>query len=191
EREYHEAIRRDPRLYDAYYFCARLYLPQGRLADAERMFAKASEVRPDDYDAPTLRCTCLEGLGRSRERAELSRHVLGLIDKHLELHPDDTRAVYFAAGHWAALGEDEKALERGRHALAMAPKDSGVRYNVACVLVRIGRIDEALDLIEQNVQVGWGNAEWLEHDPDMEPVRDNPRFISLLRSMPKRRGGSV
>jgi adenylate cyclase len=69
----------------------------------------------------------------------------------------------------------------------MAPQDSGVRYNVTCVLIRLGHVDEALDLVEENVKLGWGNAEWLAHDPDMNPVRSHPRFIALLETMPKRR----
>jgi len=42
-------------------------------------------------------------------------------------------------------------------------------------------------LIEGNMKYGWGNAEWLLHDPDMVPLRDHPRFRLLLEKMPARR----
>lgn len=31
--------------------------------------------------------------------------------------------------------------------------------------------------------MGWGNRAWLEQDPDMDPIRDHPRFRSLLDRM--------
>jgi len=62
-----------------------------------------------------------------------------------------------------------------------------VQYNVACNLLRIGQLDEALDLIEKNIDLGWGNAEWLENDPDMASVRHHPRFLAILARMPRRR----
>jgi tetratricopeptide (TPR) repeat protein len=117
----------------------------------------------------------------------LAPETIRIIDKHLELHPDDVRATYFLAAQWSIAGERDKALALGRQALALAPNEPGVRYNVACLFANEGMSDEALDLIEGNMKFGWGNAEWLLHDPDMEPLRDLPRFRALLEKMPARR----
>jgi adenylate cyclase len=109
-----------------------------------------------------------------------------VIDRHLRLHPDDVRAVYFAAGHWSALGEPDRALALARKALKMAPQDSGVRYNVACVYVSEGLHEEALDLLEENVNAGWGYVAWVEHDPDLEPLRKHPRYCQLMKRLESR-----
>ena len=99
-----------------------------------------------------------------------ARRTLDVIEKHLRLHPDDVRAVYFASGAWSTLGERERALECANRALEMNPEDSGVRYNVACVYAHEGLVDEALSLLEKNVAVGWGNLEWVKNDPDLDPL---------------------
>ncbi len=161
----------------------------GRLEEAARLFTRAMEVRPDDYQAPTLLSSCLLGLGRQEERRALAPQALRVIEKHLELHPDDMRAVYFGAGQWTALGERGQALAWAQRALEMLPGDTAVRYNVACIFAQEGRPDEALDLIEQNVAAGWGNADWLRNDPDMASIRDLPRFRALVERIPARGGG--
>jgi hypothetical protein len=44
--------------------------------------------------------------------------------------------------------------------------------------------EEALDLLEANVDTGWGQKAWIEHDPDWFPLRDHPRFRAILDKMP-------
>jgi adenylate cyclase len=177
-------------LWDAYYFHARIYMTQGKLEEAVPLYAKASEVQPDDYQSLNLMGTCLRGLGRVEEARALAPRALAVIEKHLEFHPDDVRAVYFASGQWSTLGNREKALEWSRRALVMAPDAPDVRYNVACTYIDQGLLEEALDLLEKNVASGWGNLEWLENDPDMIPLLEHPRFVALLKKMPARQAGA-
>ena len=54
EREFLRAIEMSPRLFEAYYFYARSYRAQGELEKAAELFGKASDVRPEDYQAPIL-----------------------------------------------------------------------------------------------------------------------------------------
>jgi adenylate cyclase len=125
-------------------------------------------------------------LGRHDEERAAARQALDVIDKHLRLHPDDVRAIYFAAGHWSAIGEREKALEMARRALGMESTDSGARYNVACVFATEGLHEEALDLLEKNVEARWGFLDWIRNDPDLEPLRGHPRFARILEQLEAR-----
>jgi adenylate cyclase len=54
---------------------------------------------------------------------------------------------------------------------------------VSCTFLHEGLVDEALELLERAASVGWGNRAWLEQDPDMDPIRDHPRFRALLDRM--------
>jgi adenylate cyclase len=185
--EFRMAARLEPRLFDAYYFHGRVCMNQGRLEDAAKLFAKAADARPEDYQAPALLLTALRGLGRTEDGKAAARRTLDAIERHLHLHPDDVRAVYLASGAWSALGEREKVLEWADRALEMSPDDSGVRYNVACAYASEGLVDEALSLLERNVAVGWGNLEWIKNDPDLDPLRDEPRFGAIIDWLSSRR----
>jgi hypothetical protein len=81
--------------------------------------------------------------------------------------------------------EMETAVEWAETALSISPTDGAVRYNVACFYISIGRIEEALDLLEANVAIGWGFGRWLEQDPDLNPIRPHPRFQALLQRLQK------
>jgi hypothetical protein len=56
-----------------------------------------------------------------------------------------------------------------------------VLYNVACIEALVGRGESALDLLTRAVDAGFGNRAWLEADTDLDIIRDDPRFQSLLR----------
>jgi adenylate cyclase len=60
------------------------------------------------------------------------------------------------------------------------PTDAGVRYNVACLFALEGRPDEAIASLEEAFRHGFGNREWISHDPDLESLRGDPRFQRLL-----------
>ena len=47
----------------------------------------------------------------------------------------------------------------------------------------LGKEEEALGLLEQAVKQGYGHRSWLAHDPDLTPLRDNPRFKELLKEL--------
>jgi hypothetical protein len=49
--------------------------------------------------------------------------------------------------------------------------------------VRIGELDIALGHLENVVLTGMVNREWLEHDSDLDPLRSDARFISLLQKL--------
>ena len=133
--------------------------------------------------------SCLRGLGRLEEARAAALRSIDVIERHIRLHPADTRAIYLGACGWATLGEKERTLVWARRALAMAPTDCAVRYNVACAFGTVGLVDEALDLLEANVKAGWGSPEWIASDPDLQPLRGNPRFATV-RDTIRRRGSS-
>ncbi len=183
QREFETAIRLNPKLFEAHYFYARASFQQGKFAEAVQHYEEASRVRPDDYQTPLLVSTSLKTLGRTAEARATLRRGVQVTERHLELNPDDVRALVLGAGALMQLGEHQRALEWARRGLALDTEDSGVLYNVACVYALGGQAEEALDCLDRAVRNGFGHREWLEHDSDLDSVRQEPRFQALLQRM--------
>ena len=70
--------------------------------------------------------------------------------------------------------------------MAIDPDDAMVRYNVACLYALEGNTEESLACLEEAFRRGFGNREWIMRDPDLESVREDPRFQTLMRDVPDR-----
>jgi non-specific serine/threonine protein kinase len=181
--EFETAIRLNSRLYDAYYYYARTCFSNGRLEDATRLFEHAWEVRPEDYQAPSMLAMAYAGSGLPNKAQETNRRALDVIRKHLDLNPDDARAVYLGAAVLCKLGQREESLEWTGRALRMDPEDPWVLYNVACTYALQERPEAAIDCLEKAVEEGMGERRWFENDPDLNSLRNSPRFKALLERM--------
>ncbi len=184
EAEFEAAIERNPKLFEAYYFYARACLAQGKLQQAADLFRKASEVRPEDYQAPQLLTQVLEGMGAPAEViAEADRKALELLEAHIQLNPDDARALYLCGSSVVKTGDKERGLRMARKALAIDPGEPAILYNVACTYATADEKDEAIDLLGRAIDAGFGYRAWLEHDSDFDELRDDPRFQALVERL--------
>jgi len=183
EREFDTAIRLDPTLYEAYYFYGRAALMQGKYEKSAQMFEGATAVRPDDYQAPLLVTQVYRSLGREAEvRAAFERGVR-LVKKHIKLNPDNVRALVLGAHALMEVGETETADEWAKRALELSPDDRGVLYNLACYYSLSGEKETAIDCLEKAAAVGRVTKEWIEHDSDLDPLREEPRYLALLEKI--------
>ena len=140
EVEFEAAVRLGPDLFDAYYLYARDCFAQGKLEKAVQLYARASEVNPQDYQSPLLVAQSYEALGRPEQAEAARRRGVEIVQQRLMVSPDDVRALYMGANALAALGETEKSLEWARLALSMEPDEPMVLYNLACIWSLAGKI---------------------------------------------------
>ena len=146
---------------------------------------RACEINADDYNAPILLAATYFGLDRKQETEAAYEKALLVIEKHLELNPDDARALYFGASALCHQGKTEKAIKWAEKATIIDPDNPSVLYNVACVYAQLGEIDRGIDCLEQSITTGMGQKEWIENDPDLDPLRESSRFAALVESLNK------
>ena len=182
EQEFQAAIRLNPKLFEAHYFYARAKLQQGQFAEAATLFQEACRLRPGDYQAYSFLSQAYDGLGLTVESEATHRHTLQLVERHIELNPDDSRALNLGAIELVHAGRVELGLEWAKLALTLDPDDSQMLYNTACFYAVQGMLDDALSCLEKAVSLGWGHREWMENDPDFHALRGDPRFEKLLKS---------
>jgi len=182
-QEFETAMRLDPKLYEAPYFYGRARLAQGQWFEAAPLFEKAAAIRPDDYQAPSFLAAAYAGQGRIHEASKASHKAVGVIERWLDLNPDDARALNLGATIWSNLGQQEKALEWARKSLVIDKEDPQLLYNVACVYAIEGMKDDAIMTLERAIDKGYGHKEWIEHDSDLNSLRSDKRFQALLERM--------
>ena len=185
-KEFETAIQLNPKIFDAYYFYARLRYQRGEMEEAAQLYEKACWANPEDFQAPMLLGQTYFALGRKLEGEAVRQRALRIIEKHLELHPDDARALYLGAAGLFQVGQKERALQWARRALSVDPDDPMVLYNVACSYALQGLADEAIACLEKVMaQSSSGSLHkvWAEQDSDLDSLRADPRFQVLLKSI--------
>jgi TolB-like protein/thioredoxin-like negative regulator of GroEL len=179
QAEFETAIRLDPKLYEARYFYARTCFQQGKMEMAAQLFEQAAEVQ-EDYQARFFAAQSYAALGRAPEAEASYRRALVVVKDHLELNPDDARAVTMGAVAQCRIGQKEAGLEWAERAVMVDPEDASIAYNVACLYALEGESDKAIESLERAVGRGFGNRGWLDRDPDLDSLRGDPRFIELV-----------
>ena len=175
------ALELNPDSYDAIYSYARYCTALGEAERAAELFIRAAEIQPEDFQAPLLAHAPLLKLGRIKEAEKYARLGLKRAEDALRLHPESSRPAQLGACVLAVLGRKEQAKEWLARALAIDPDDNAARYNAACCLAQIGESERALDLLEIWVKHrGSEGRRWMLVDPDIDSLRDHPRYKTLV-----------
>jgi adenylate cyclase len=183
ELEFEKAIEINSSLFEAYYYFARTRFHQGDMVQAADLFSKAAALNPEDYQSRLLRVQILRGAGHITKAREEAQEAIKVVEKHLEYHPDDVRALHLGAGSLIVLGETEKAKRWLHRGLEIDPNDPISHYNVACNLATLNMVEESLDHLERAMEIGTISMDWMQNDSDLDNLRSHPRFASVLRKV--------
>ena len=79
------------------------------------------------------------------------------------------------------LGRDEEALEWMDKLIESDVDDPGHWYDKSCLLARMGRLDESVAALQTSFEKGYIKFAHIEHDDDMDPIRDREDFKALVK----------
>ena len=80
-----------------------------------------------------------------------------------------------ALRYWPG-GEWEEAIRLLKLRLLDTPEHAGTHYNLACAEARFGRVDDAFVSLTRALELKPELVGSMQNDPDLESIRDDPRF---------------
>jgi adenylate cyclase len=176
------ALQLDPDSYEGNRIAGMCSLPLRRYDDAIRYLEKASAVVDTEFMAASLVVQCYEARGDHAGAVAAARRALARIEKVITAEPDHGRALSYGASVLAVLGETERANEWIERGTLLDPGNTLQHFNFVCTLVRLGEHDAALDLLANVIdKASTGLVHWLDNDTDLDPVRNQPRFVQLFQ----------
>jgi Flp pilus assembly protein TadD len=115
---------------------------------------------------------------RNRRQAEFEMDFFGRI---LQRHPCYVDVLKRQAELLTGYGRRQEALAYNQQLAAVLPKDPNVKYHLACALARLGQRDDAFQALSQALELGFRDFECLEFDPDLDSLREHPKYQALVR----------
>jgi hypothetical protein len=80
-------------------------------------------------------------------------------------------------------GDFERAARLIESHLKEFPNDPVMLYNAACVYCHLQQPDRAASYLRRAVDAGLQDLAQIAREPDLEPIRDHPIFVSLLERL--------
>jgi len=176
-----KAIELDPDNYIAYWTLGRIQFSTGHFVEAVELFQRVIDIKPGFYTGYADLSQTYEGLGRHQEAMATSKRLLEIMPNYLLQNPDDARARMFFAHALLKADQKEKAIAEGDAALEMSAGDSLMIYNGACLYAQLGETKRAIATLREAVAAGVVNFSWMAHDPDLDPLRNEPEFLELMK----------
>jgi Flp pilus assembly protein TadD len=176
-----KAIELDPDNFIAYWTLGRINFTTGKFAEALELFQKAIDIKPGFYAAHLDLKQAYDGLGRTAEAKAATEKALEIMPNYLLQNPDDARAKMLYAVTLAEVGRKEEAISEGAAALDLAPGDSLMLYNGACLYAQLGEKKKAVATLRDAIAAGVTNFQWMMNDPDLYSLHDDPEFMVLAK----------
>jgi len=176
------ALSLDPESYEVNRAAGKLYYRLGRLDDAIRHYDKAMTLLDTDVHAAGMLVSCYMAVGDETAAKRTAQIAVARAEKIIAADQNDAGVLAGGSYSLAALGEAERAKAWMNRAALLDPENVNARYNFVCALcAQLHDIDAALEMLEPLLPVmGEGFLKYAMIDPDLEPLRADPRFNALL-----------
>jgi len=117
------------------------------------------------------------GLSRAkRVELEFLEHVRRRCPSH-RLVKEALGDLYTQTGQYVESLEVDLSLAREH------PDDPHVWYNLGCSFALVGRKDEAFEALRRAIGLGYRDLDWMRKDTNLDLLRDDQRFRTLLRQV--------
>ena len=194
EKQVRMALKLDPDSWEGHREAARILFRSGHIRESIPFFETATSLMESDWRNPSMLITCYRAIGDEAQAQNAAKIAVGRVEGVIAKDPTNSSVLSMGATALAVLGEEERARDWMRRAMLLDPDNLLGRYNIACTLAwdfhdHEGAI-EALQPYFENTS-STTEIRHLEVDPDLDPIRDDPRFQNMLEQAKKRLGMQI
>ncbi len=182
------ALKLDPESYEVNKAAAFLSFQERRFEDAIRYWRKATVLMELDFASANMLVTCYTALGDRPAALEVARLTLDRCEKVLAQDRNNGAAMGHISVVLAVLGQAERTREMMNRAVLIDPDNMDMRYNFACTLAtHLKDYDAAIELLRPILsRVPAAFVNYAKIDPDLDAVRDDPRFMAMIAEADRR-----
>ena len=187
-REIEIALRLDPESQQVNKCAGVLRFRQQRLKESICYFEKAVALEEGDFGSAGMLITCYTAIGNREAARRAAEITLARAEKVLAHDPNNGSAMGHGSDALAVLGKGERAKEWMGRALLIDPENLSMRYNFVCALANhLKDTEAALEMLGPAFEkMGTGLINHAKIDPDLDPLREHPRFKAMLAAAERR-----
>jgi len=93
--------------------------------------------------------------------------------------PDYVDALQLLGDHYTQRGRFPEGLQVDERLARLEPESPLVFYNLACSYSLTDQFDRAAHALEQALQLGYRDFNWLAKDPDLKKFRQQPAYRDI------------
>jgi len=159
-------------------------------AALERLAATPGEWIETDLDInpkALLAAQLWDIVGETARAQTAYEEALGMLEDRFPEVGRNSKALRAMGLTLAGLGRGDEAISHSRRSVALYPVETDPYFGstdllrMALIYTRLGRIDEALDVVEQLLGMpSLLSVALLELDPRWRPLREHPRYESVV-----------
>jgi serine/threonine-protein kinase len=174
-RSYDRLVHLDPASFVVVsYNRALIFLYQGKYDEAMRELDRAASIEPNNPLLRSVRALVMFYRGEVDQAHAALRDVLSANPNLHGVRPSLGMCLSRQGQHDAALAELNEDVKR------TASVDPDIAYAVASVYALENDLEQAFEWLQRSIALGNENAPWLERDPTLASLREDPRFKQLL-----------
>ena len=106
---------------------------------------------------------------------------INFFESILKRDPAYTEVIEILGGLYTKHGRVADGLKMDRKLVRLLPSNATAHYNLACSLALVKRKADALRSLRQAVELGYRDFDWMQQDPDLEALKNDPSFLALLQ----------